>query len=116
MVHAADQPGGVDVAAMRQAEGRLFGHAWLENDRDARGQKVAARRSAIRLRLSDWSLGDMPASRWESLSTVRHPEVANHLHSERVDLIAENSARRPDRCRRWSSCHLSLRIFDEWSV
>lgn len=82
VVYAADQPSGVDGTAMRQAEGRLFGHAWLENDRDDRGQKVAARRSAIRLRLSDWSLGDLPASRWESLSTVRHPEVAQPVPAD----------------------------------
>ncbi len=82
VAYAADQPGGVDVAAMRQAEGRLFGHAWLENDRDAGGHKVAARRSAIRLRLSDWSVGDLPASRWDSLSTVRHPEVSQPVPAD----------------------------------
>lgn len=75
VAYAADQPNGVDVGAMRQAEGLLFGHAWLENDRDSLGKKVAARRSEIRLRLSEWALGDLPASRWESLPAVRHPEV-----------------------------------------
>jgi CRISPR-associated protein Cmr1 len=43
------------VAAMRREEGRLFGHAWLEDDTtvDERGRtsKVAARQSAVRIRL-----------------------------------------------------------------
>lgn len=52
-----------DVAAMRREEGLLFGHAWLDDDRDKRGQKVAARKSAVRLRLESldeagaWSPG-----------------------------------------------------------
>lgn len=75
VAYAAEHPNAMSVALMRHAEGLVFGHAWLENDRDQRGNKVAARRSEIRLRLSDWSLGDLPASRWESLPSVRHPEV-----------------------------------------
>ncbi|MCX8004565.1 MAG: hypothetical protein N2688_06360 [Burkholderiaceae bacterium] len=46
---------GFDVLAMRRAEGRLFGHAWLEDDdlEDAVGRRplTAARRSLVRLRL-----------------------------------------------------------------
>jgi len=63
------------VAAMREAEGRLFGHAWPETDRDQRGDKVAARRSQVRLRLSDWSLGALKS--WDGLEqrAVDHPEV-----------------------------------------
>lgn len=82
VAYAADHPRGVPVEAMRQAEGRLFGHAWLENDRDERGNKVAARRSEIRLRLRDWSLGDLPASRWESLPPIRHPEVPQPIAAD----------------------------------
>ncbi len=75
VAYAADHWHQVDVMAMRQAEGRLFGHARLETDRDRRGQKVAARRSEVRFRLSAWSAGTLSASRWSALPTVTHPEV-----------------------------------------
>ncbi|MCS6997540.1 MAG: hypothetical protein NZ533_11460, partial [Casimicrobiaceae bacterium] len=46
---------GQGVASMRSVEGRLFGHAWLENDAwvDERGNKrtTAARKSLVRIRL-----------------------------------------------------------------
>ncbi len=60
---AADHGFAVNVADMRREEGLLFGHAWLDDDRDKRGQKVAARKSAVRLRLESldeagaWSPG-----------------------------------------------------------
>jgi len=66
---------GASVPAMRNAEGRLFGHAWLENDSDERGHKVAARRSQVRLRLSSWTTGKLLAAKWPGLPKVRHPEV-----------------------------------------
>lgn len=47
------------MAAMRYEEGSLFGHAWLENDQDEKGNKVAARKSQVRIRLSEWSLGTL---------------------------------------------------------
>jgi CRISPR-associated protein Cmr1 len=63
------------VAAMREAEGRLFGHAWLEGDSDQKGGKVAARQSEVRLRLSNWGVGSLNS--WEGLEQrpVNHPEV-----------------------------------------
>lgn len=48
-----------DVTAMRKEEGLLFGHAWLEDDRDTKGNKVAARKSEVRLRLSSWEHGNL---------------------------------------------------------
>ncbi|GAB4403065.1 MAG: hypothetical protein OHK0048_21560 [Rhodoferax sp.] len=75
VAYAADQHFQVDVQAMRNAEGRLFGHAWLENDRDEQGNKVAARKSPIRLRLGQWSGGKLKS--WDGLEQdkVRHPEA-----------------------------------------
>jgi CRISPR-associated protein Cmr1 len=67
---------------MREAEGRLFGHAWLENDRSRKGDKVAARRSQVRLRLSAWTQGKLAAGRWEALPTVRHPEVTQAVPAD----------------------------------
>lgn len=63
------------VMAMREAEGRLFGHAWLENDHDAAGNLVAARRSQVRLRLGAWKPGTLKS--WDGLEqrSVDHPEV-----------------------------------------
>lgn len=52
VAYAAQRQFKVDVAAMRKEEGLLFGHAWLEDDRDARGNKIAARKSLVRMRLN----------------------------------------------------------------
>jgi CRISPR-associated protein Cmr1 len=51
VAYAAQANYRVNEQEMRHAEGLLFGHAWLEDDCDHKGDKVAARRSAIRLRL-----------------------------------------------------------------
>jgi CRISPR-associated protein Cmr1 len=65
VTYSAQRDFRVDVAAMRREEGRLFGHAWLEDDRDKEGNKVTARKSLVRIRLEmpdgdavrAWSLG-----------------------------------------------------------
>jgi CRISPR-associated protein Cmr1 len=63
VAYAASENFDVDVGAMRHEEGLLFGHAWLEDDSDAHGNTVAARKSAVRLRLnaleqqSAWAVG-----------------------------------------------------------
>ena len=64
-----------NVATMRETEGKLFGHAWLENDRDAQGGKISARKSEIRIRLGQWSMGELGKEKWTSLPGVKHPEV-----------------------------------------
>lgn len=61
------------TVAMRQEEGLLFGHAWLESDRDEQGRAVAARKSAVRIRLDKWEIGTLRA--WQPLPTVSHSEV-----------------------------------------
>ncbi len=63
VAYAADRNFSINVADMRREEGLLFGHAWLEDDRDERGNKIAARKSAIRMRLNAleqqnaWAMG-----------------------------------------------------------
>lgn len=52
VVYVADKQFKVNIPAMRREEGLLFGHAWLEDDRNESGEKVAARKSEIRLRLN----------------------------------------------------------------
>lgn len=73
VAYAADHRFQVNVADMRREEGHLFGHAWLEDDRDARGRKVAARKSLVRIRLDRWDPGRLKD--WQALATVSHPEV-----------------------------------------
>lgn len=80
VAYAADHRRRLDVAAMRHAEGVLFGHAWLESDRDEQGERVAARRSQIRLRLSSWARGDLTA--WTPLGKVRHPNVRQPIPAD----------------------------------
>ncbi len=73
VAYAAQQQFAVNVKEMRDMEGRLFGHAWLENDRDAGNNEVAARKSLVRIRLSRWDEGQLKS--WQSASKVNHPEV-----------------------------------------
>lgn len=74
VAYAAQQQFAVNVREMRDIEGRLFGHAWLENDKDDEGHKVAARRSEVRIRLSRWDEGKL--TQWAGPDVpVRHPNV-----------------------------------------
>jgi CRISPR-associated protein Cmr1 len=64
----------VNVQEMRDIEGHLFGHAWLENDTDDNHQKIAARKSEVRLRLSRWDQGQ--DKQWLTQDPpIRHPNV-----------------------------------------
>jgi len=81
VAYAASQGFRPDVARMREEEGRLFGHAWLENDRDEHGEKVAARKSAVRIRLGQWSEGKLKT--WEGGDpTVPHENVPKPVGSQ----------------------------------
>ncbi|MCS7044407.1 MAG: hypothetical protein NZR01_16605, partial [Bryobacteraceae bacterium] len=64
----------VDVQKMREAEGRLFGNAWLTQRVNGR-EETAASRSMVRLRLSSWAAGGRKT--WQGLDSqrVQHPEV-----------------------------------------
>lgn len=75
VAYAADHDFRVNLAEMRRDEGRLFGHAWLEDDRDESGQKVTARKSLVRIRLDRWNKGRLGS--WQGLEqkTVYHPEA-----------------------------------------
>ena len=53
-----------DYPKLRAREARLFGHAWLENDTDKKGNKVAARVSKVRMRLYPWSPGGLTGDEW----------------------------------------------------
>jgi CRISPR-associated protein Cmr1 len=75
VAYAAEHGFAVRLDDMRHEEGLLFGHAWPENDHDKRGQKVSARKSEIRIRLSSWEAGKLTS--WQGLEqgTVHHPET-----------------------------------------
>lgn len=78
VAYAAEKRFVVNVAQMREAEGLLLGHAWLENDRDAGGEKISARKSEVRLRLSHWSEGKEKT--WQAADTgITHPEVPKQV-------------------------------------
>jgi len=77
VAYAADHNFCVDLKKMREEEGKLFGHAWLENDmveRNGRLEKTAARKSKVWLRLNRWEQGTLKS--WQGLEkkTVFHPE------------------------------------------
>ena len=65
---------GYDHHALREVEGRLFGHAWLKGDRDAKGRPAPARQSRVRIRLANWTKGSATGA-WGSDPRVLHPEV-----------------------------------------
>ena len=62
-----------DYVKVREAEGRLFGHAWLENDKDEKGKNIASRVSKVRIRLDTWAEGNL--QEWANDPTVFHKEV-----------------------------------------
>ena len=79
----ADKDFREDVRSMRDEEGKLFGHAWLENDsfeRDGRMIKTSGRKSGVRLRLERWTDGQL--QNWQPLATVNHPEVPKAVGSD----------------------------------
>lgn len=67
-----------DLPRLREQEGLLFGHAWLEHD----GSKWAAK-SSVRLRLAEWKAGDL--AKWSDHLPVFHEEVRRH--GQRVDSL-----------------------------
>ncbi len=73
VAYAAQKQFSVNVREMRDIEGRLFGHAWLEDDRDEDNNKVAARKGLVRLRLNRWDEGHMKS--WQAADRIQHPEV-----------------------------------------
>jgi CRISPR-associated protein Cmr1 len=77
VAYAAEKNFKVNLEEMRREEGLLFGHAWLDDDRDERGQKVAGRKSLVRIRLDRWDEGDLKRSQWPGDVFVTHPEVKN---------------------------------------
>ena len=85
VAYAADKGFAVSVDKMRQEEGLLFGHAWLENDtfeRAGKQIKTAARKSQIRIRLDRWNEGKLKQSDWPHLDHVNHPEVGRLIASD----------------------------------
>ena len=66
---------GYDHEKLREREAVLFGHAWWKNDKDKEGRPVAARASAVRIRLDHWSEGKLRS--WDGLerAKVNHPET-----------------------------------------
>jgi CRISPR-associated protein Cmr1 len=85
--YAAQQQFAVSVHEMRDIEGRLFGHAWLDNDIDDENNKVAARKSLVRIRLSRWDEGQLKS--WQSANKAIHPSVNKVNHPE-VGMVDSN--------------------------
>ena len=55
-----------DWRLMRETEARFFGHAWLENDVNGKGKRIASRKSNLILRLDAWrdgTLNTLPRTR-----------------------------------------------------
>ena len=85
VAYAAEHGFAMRVDDMRHEEGLLFGHAWLEDDtfpRDGKAVTTAARKSAVRIRLSSWAAGKL--ANWNGLDTtkVTHPEVKSPVGSQ----------------------------------
>jgi len=80
-VAVAHSVGYDDYRELRRREAQLFGHAWLESDKDAKGKPVHARASSLRMRLSRWDDGrEKTTTAWgnrelEKNWKIKHPEV-----------------------------------------
>ncbi len=81
VVYATDHGFRVNVADMRREEGKLFGHAWLDDDHNADGGKIAARKSLVRIWLDRWSPGALRKDNWPQNAVVTHPEVNRPVDS-----------------------------------
>ena len=66
VAYAASKGFQLTVAQMREEEGKLFGHAWLEDN---------CSKSRVRIRLLHWNTGGLEKNRWLSLDRVTHPEA-----------------------------------------
>ena len=60
VAYAADKNFAVNLADMRREEGLLFGHAWLDDDWDDKGNKFAGRKSRVLIRLDQVSDNEQP--------------------------------------------------------
>jgi len=63
---------GYDHVKLREAEGRLFGHAWLGYQESGR-EKSWASQGRVRMRLGRWEKGSMNV--WPPEPRIKHPEV-----------------------------------------
>ncbi len=68
-----------DHQKLREREAVLFGHAWWKKDKDEEGGPVAARASAVRIRLDHWSRGKLTGQNDLEESKVDHPEVGKEI-------------------------------------
>lgn len=68
VAYAAQHPGAVQISALRDAEGQLFGMAADDDD-------SGSRKSQVRIRLDDWAAGKLRS--WDGLEQrkVHHPET-----------------------------------------
>ena len=88
-----------NVGEMRDIEGRLFGHAWLESDeflRDSKLVKTSSRKSEVRIRLNRWDEGQLKS--WQSANRVNHPEVGavdSHLYMGYGPVLLPRGSREP---------------------
>lgn len=64
-----------DHERLREAEGRLFGHAWLKD-----GKSSWAAQSRVRMRLVRWEIGSM--NTWPPEQKIKHPEVPMHVGAD----------------------------------
>ncbi len=53
-----------DHSAMREAEGRLFGHAWFERETPNGRMEKWASQSQVRIRIKPWNAGKLVTSTW----------------------------------------------------
>lgn len=96
VAYAVQQKFAFNVREMRDIEGRLFGHAWLEGDRNEQGDKVAARKSMVRIRLNRWDEGQLKS--WQSANEVNHKEVGmvdSHLYMGYGPVLLPRGSREP---------------------
>lgn len=75
VAYAADQSQGVDLGAMRRAEGRLFGVA-----ADGEGESA---RSLVRIRLKAWAVGTLKS--WGDLEQNKNKDKLPHPEVQKTD-------------------------------
>lgn len=80
VAYAAQKKFNFDIKTLHQDEGLLFGHAYLSNDQDTLGYKVAGRKSLIRLRLTNPDTS-LTANAWGKGSQLGVAPLATSLEN-----------------------------------
>lgn len=109
VAYAAEHQFAIRIDDMRRAEALLFGHAWLKDDtftRNGKTEETNGRKSQVRLRLSDWGMGNQRGV--APLSTGLDTSYAWFGLIKRGNGLADRNAIKAEANSKEAACQLTL--------